>query len=184
MACLTSSNFEIEKKAKQWAQQSGGQMKHSSSSFRKNVGGFSYVGENLALGATGKNAVDMWYNEINLTPGKKGIVHSFSGGTGHYTQVVWKGTTELGCGINGRLLVCMYGQGGNMGGQFANNVPAVKKSSGQCPDGGAGGGGGGPSPPPSSDRRRRAPSPKPSPPQPQPNGGGGKRCVLYFGSEH
>jgi hypothetical protein len=170
-------NFEIEKKAKQWAQQSGGRMKHSSSSFRKNVGGFSYVGENLASGATGKNGVDMWYNEINLTPGKQGLVSSFSGGTGHYTQVVWKETTDLGCAVNGRLLVCMYGQGGNMGGQFTKNVLAVKKSSGQCPDGGAGGGGGSPTPTPK-------PTPRKIPtPTPTPSGGAGKRCVLYFGSE-
>merc|ERR1719159_385766 len=117
-------------------------MKHSSSSFRRNVGGFSYLGENLALGATGTRGVDMWYNEINLTPGKRGLVQSFSGGTGHYTQVVWKETSDLGCAVNGRLLVCMYGQGGNMGGQFSTNVVPPKKSKEACQGAGGTGSGG------------------------------------------
>merc|ERR1719460_1295591 len=71
----------------------------------------SYLGENLAWGATGKKGVDLWYDEIKLTPGGKGEISGFTKGTGHYTQVVWKRTTELGCAVNGRLLVCQYGVG-------------------------------------------------------------------------
>ena len=40
-------------------------------------------------------AIQDWYNE------KKDYDHDagqFSPGTGHYTQVVWKGSKELGCG--------------------------------------------------------------------------------------
>merc|ERR1719272_2413698 len=107
-------------------------MKHSSRQSRANIGGVPFLGENLALGATGTRGVDMWYNEIKLTSG--GRVSAFSSGIGHYTQVVWKETTKLGCAVNGRLLVCQYGIGGNMGGQFRNNVNRPVKSSGACPD--------------------------------------------------
>jgi hypothetical protein len=177
---LLKWNFEIEKNAKAWAQQTRGAMKHSPGSSRKGKGGFSYLGENLASGATGANAVDMWYNEIKLTPGQRGEVSSFSGGTGHYTQVVWKETTDLGCAVYGRLIVCQYGKGGNMGGQFTRNVGRVQKSSSQCPDGGGSGGGPSPRPTPPSPR----PTPRPTPtPTPTPSGGGGKRCMLYFGSD-
>jgi hypothetical protein len=38
----------------------------------------------------------MWYNEVKdynfNNPG-------FGGSTGHFTQLVWVGTTELGCGV-------------------------------------------------------------------------------------
>merc|ERR1719265_1961810 len=118
-------------------------MRHSSAQSRQGIGGFSYLGENLAMGstATGTRGVDMWYDEIKLTPG--GSVSSFSSGTGHYTQVVWRETTDLGCGVYKSLLNCQYGVGGNMGGQFSQNVNGPVKSSSQCPDGASGGGGGG-----------------------------------------
>jgi uncharacterized protein YkwD len=42
---------------------------------------------------------------------------------GHYTQIVWKDTTRLGCGVstNGDrdYLVCRYAPPGNVSGQFA-----------------------------------------------------------------
>lgn len=42
---------------------------------------------------------------------------------GHYTQVVWRNTTRVGCGYaaigNSRLLACRYGPGGNVGGERA-----------------------------------------------------------------
>jgi len=123
------------------------QMKHSSSSERRAIPGFSYVGENLAMGATGARGVQLWYDEIKLTNG--GVVTGFSSGTGHYTQVVWKGSTSLGCGQSGRWLCCNYGPGGNMGGAYASNVNGPTKSAAQCanakapsptPSGGGGGG--------------------------------------------
>lgn len=138
-------NEAIARNAASWARQTGGQMRHSSSQSRKGIGGFRYLGENLASGATGTRGVDMWYDEIKLTSG--GRVNSFSSGTGHYTQVVWKGTSALGCAVYGRLLNCQYGEGGNMGGQFSNNVNGPVKSSSQCPDGASGGGSPSPSPP-------------------------------------
>lgn len=87
-------------------------------------------GENMAwasydLGESG--AVKLWYDEEPLYDyGKPG----FSDETGHFTQVVWKSTIEIGCGyatncnISGMnyVWVCQYNPHGNVIGQFANNV--------------------------------------------------------------
>jgi len=105
--------------AQKWADTTQGQMQHSSSDFRT-LPGIGYVGENLALGVTDAGAVDMWYGEIKYTNG--GLVTTFNSQSGHYTQVVWKASVKLGCGIYGQLLVCQYGPGGNYQGQFADNV--------------------------------------------------------------
>ncbi|NEO60722.1 MAG: secretion protein [Moorea sp. SIO4G2] len=101
------------------------------------------VGENLFVSYTtassidtatlGNQAVTNWYQEVSnydyANPG-------FSGSTGHFTQVVWKKSTQLGCGaaqgvktIQGRqynafYVVCQYGPAGNVLGQFSDNVMA------------------------------------------------------------
>jgi hypothetical protein len=65
----------------------------------------------------------MWYDEVkdyDFNAARFGM------NTGHFTQVVWKGTTELGCGIAlGRSWiygVCHYGPPGNVIGAFRENV--------------------------------------------------------------
>ncbi|KAK0531611.1 hypothetical protein OC835_003600 [Tilletia horrida] len=58
-------------------------------------------GENLAAGTslTYQGAVDMWMAEApNYRPGD-----GFSSSSGHFTQVVWRATRELGCA---RILSC------------------------------------------------------------------------------
>ena len=108
--------------------------------------GKSGVGENLyatsQLGSSGdpsqspaRTSVQAWYQEIYQynyqAPG-------FSPATGHATQVLWKSTAYLGCGIavcpglfNGwtmAYVVCQYSPPGNYIGQFAQNVfPPVAK---------------------------------------------------------
>ena len=55
------------------------------------------------------------------------IVSRFSYGAGHYTQMAWADTDELGCGMvhykGGQyyetLIVCNYAKGGNFEGTFA-----------------------------------------------------------------
>ncbi|XP_040899181.1 Golgi-associated plant pathogenesis-related protein 1-like isoform X2 [Toxotes jaculatrix] len=74
---------------------------------------------------TGKEAVDSWYSEIEdydwNNPGD-------SESTGHFTQVVWKESTELGVGFatNGKtaFVVGQYRPAGNMDmpGCFEKNV--------------------------------------------------------------
>merc|ERR1719262_218178 len=103
----TPWDTRVEAKAREWAQR--GKFDHSPNSFRTING--VYHGENLAMGWSGfdmKSATKMWYDEINLTPGKRGRVDGFSMQTGHYTQVVWKSSLRLGCGESGGLVVCMY----------------------------------------------------------------------------
>merc|ERR1712051_1172949 len=59
---------------------------------------------------------------------------------GHYTQVVWKDSTKLGCGkgratvggIQGDLWVCQYGTAGNTMGEFSQQVKAPIKSWSEC----------------------------------------------------
>lgn len=79
-------------------------------------------GENLAKGYSSvDDAVRAWYNEETSYNYNS---PSFSKSTGHFTQMVWKGTTELGCGYNAgcKMLVCRYAPAGNVQGQFGKNV--------------------------------------------------------------
>lgn len=72
-------------------------------------------------------AVKSWYDEVKQYDFRNG---SFSGATGHFTQVVWKGTTKFGCaaaqGKGSRwyetYVVCVYQAPGNMMGDFQKNV--------------------------------------------------------------
>ena len=89
------------------------------------------VGENL-LRWTGQRSeqeqVDLWYSE--------GASYDYASGsardgsvTGHFSQVVWKGSTELGCGVTqcpsiGTFLVCRYAPAGNVIGRYQANVSA------------------------------------------------------------
>jgi uncharacterized protein YkwD len=84
-------------------------------------------GENLAAGTSGTlspaDVVAMWYEEISLYNFKKG---GFSMDTGHFTQVVWKGTKQVGCGVSQcrglDVWVCNYDPPGNMDGEYKQNV--------------------------------------------------------------
>ena len=84
-------------------------------------------GENLAAGTTGTlppdAVVDMWYDEVAKYPFPNG---GFSMATGHFTQVVWRNTTEVGCGVaqcNGMdIWVCNYNPYGNVTGEFKTQV--------------------------------------------------------------
>lgn len=119
--------------AQQWV--NGCKFEHSGGSLSSDFG----YGENLAAG-TGEypiaDAVTSWVNEGSTydynNPG-------FSMDTGHFTQVVWKSTTAIGCAYqdcpnagavfpnydgNWRIHSCMYTPPGNMEGDYPNNVSA------------------------------------------------------------
>lgn len=86
-------------------------------------------GENLAEGFTNITpAVDAWGNERAHYNFHK---PRFSEVTGHFTQLVWKRTTSVGCGrvncngkndVEGWFLVCEYWPPGNVGGEYAEEV--------------------------------------------------------------
>mmetsp|Transcript_7773 Transcript_7773/g.21166 ORF Transcript_7773/g.21166 Transcript_7773/m.21166 type:complete len:97 (+) Transcript_7773:2-292(+) len=88
-------------------------------------------GENLAMGYDSMEAVvDAWYKE------EKDYDYDnpqFSMETGHFTQVVWKETTELGCAIavcpdsDEKIYVCQYNPPGNYLNQFGANVLPLKE---------------------------------------------------------
>ncbi|CAF1435524.1 unnamed protein product [Adineta ricciae] len=91
-----------------------------------------WMGENLfassgdkPLYQKGSVPVAAWYGEIQYynwaNPG-------FTMSTGHFTQVIWKGSTELGIGRalsqdgSKMYVVGNYFPGGNVGGAFSDNV--------------------------------------------------------------
>jgi hypothetical protein len=92
------------------------------------------VGENLAGGTAGaldpEGTVAMWYDEVKLYKFGSG---GFSMQTGHFTQLVWTDTRQVGCGhvtCNGmELYVCNYDPPGNWEGQYREHVlpPSCKK---------------------------------------------------------
>ena len=87
-------------------------------------------GENLAAGTDGAldadGVVGMWYGEISKYDFRRG---GFSMETGHFTQVVWRATTKIGCGTsqcNGMTIwVCNYDPAGNVEGEYRDNVEAA-----------------------------------------------------------
>jgi len=77
---------------------------------------------------TGDYVVDAWYSEIKYYNFNK---PGFNYKTGHFTQVVWKDSTKLGCGKaksrrGGIYVVCNYSPAGNFMGSFRQNVPRLK----------------------------------------------------------
>ncbi|KAI0877165.1 CAP domain-containing protein [Hypoxylon argillaceum] len=82
-------------------------------------------GENLAIGyANATAAVEAWGDEGN----KYDFAHpGFSEATGHFTQLVWKDSSDVGCGrrlcgTKGWYLACEYWPRGNVVGAFQGEV--------------------------------------------------------------
>lgn len=86
----------------------------------------SGYGENMAWGYSSIAAVVMaWYGEEEVydytDPG-------FSSAVGHFTQIVWKNSSEIGCAMKTQCpqwpttWVCQYNPPGNYIGQFEQNV--------------------------------------------------------------
>jgi len=65
------------------------------------------------------HATDAWYSEVSKVNFDD---LKFVSGTGHFTQVVWKGSTLLGMGVAGVYCVARYKAPGNMMGAFEANV--------------------------------------------------------------
>jgi hypothetical protein len=109
-------------KAQQWA---------NNCKFVHSGGSLGPFGENLAAG-TGDSydiaaAIKSWTDEVSQYDPSNPV-------PSHFTQVVWKGTTQVGCAVqmcNGifsssygqaKFFVCEYSAQGNIIGQFAQNV--------------------------------------------------------------
>jgi len=84
-------------------------------------------GENLAAGTTGamppSAVVAMWYDEVKGYSFKQ---PGFSMQTGHFTQVVWRSTSQVGCAMaqckGNDIWVCEYDSPGNWEGQYKEQV--------------------------------------------------------------
>ena len=106
--------------------------KYSASSF---PGGY---GQNIAAGTNDDDIAaatsNQWYNgEVMGFPFQysAGNPVGTSGDVGHMTQVIWKGTTHVGCGsyycpsmlgTGATYHVCNYGPAGNVDGQYEDNL--------------------------------------------------------------
>jgi hypothetical protein len=108
--------------AQQWAEQlaAAGAFQHSDNGF----------GENIAQGATGYTSIaqliGLWGDEKQHYTGGYFPDVSNTGNwleVAHYTQIVWRNTTEVGCGVasgnSNDVLVCQYNPAGNVSGESA-----------------------------------------------------------------
>ena len=100
-----------------------GNFEHSSNKYNGD-----YLGENLYMGYISENigydTVNLWYSEY---PKYDFSNPGWNYDAGHFTQVVWKSTKYLGCGVsctssNMCYVCCNYYPSGNYYGEFANNV--------------------------------------------------------------
>jgi hypothetical protein len=129
----------LAQKAQSWADTKP--MGHSTA-----LGAFKWpdgYGENMRMkcpSCSPKEAMDWWYAEKAKYNAANPMASM--GAASHYTQVVWKGSTHVGCGkvkmnafgCNGEQWVCQYKPMGNvnMGTEAKNNVFAPKKTAGAC----------------------------------------------------
>lgn len=118
-------NTDLATKAQQWA---------DNCVFVHSKGELGPYGENLAAG-TGPDydipaALKSWSDEAPSYDPKNPVAS-------HFTQMVWKSTTEIGCGVaictdgkifdvqkfgNTKMLVCEYKDAGNVEGEYSDNV--------------------------------------------------------------
>ncbi|KAF6016684.1 GLIPR2 [Bugula neritina] len=101
------------------------QMKHTTLEERENAGENLYSEHGMGVNnGEGERGVEWWYNEIQDysfdQPG-------FGMSTGHFTQVLWKETEEVGVGVavssSGKTyVVANYWPAGNVEKQFETNV--------------------------------------------------------------
>ena len=112
---------EVAAVAQRYADQlreGGCNLAHSSGPYGENLYGASPAG-----GTSAAAVVDAWYSEVaQYNPARPG----FSMQTGHYTQVVWRGTARVGCGVarcaDAEVWVCNYDPPGNVQGSYPENV--------------------------------------------------------------
>jgi hypothetical protein len=118
-APLTWSD-DIAHAAKAWVDHlaaRGCNLQHSQTNYGENIAGGS------ASTQSPDRVVDLWYREHDAYDFARG---GFSMRSGHFTQVVWRGSQKLGCASAScgdiRLTVCNYDPPGNMQGDFQRNV--------------------------------------------------------------
>ncbi|XP_037564410.1 Golgi-associated plant pathogenesis-related protein 1-like [Dermacentor silvarum] len=120
---------ELSNYAQAWAEQLAktGQFRHRSRSpYGENI--YMSYSSDPNVKVNGSVPVDSWYSEIMFHNYNS---DNFNPKTGHFTQVIWKGSRWLGTGVarspDGKVFVVSnYKPRGNMMGQFRNNCPRPK----------------------------------------------------------
>ena len=122
-------NSEIEKVAQNYSEYLAkiDQMIHSGSQiYGENL---YYCYNSAKICANGETASQRWYDEVQYydfdNPG-------FSQKTGHFTQLVWKSSAQIGCGsacnsLNHCYITCNYYPPGNYLNRFDTNVFPLKE---------------------------------------------------------
>jgi uncharacterized protein YkwD len=117
----------LNRYAQNWAEQlaASGTFRHSGGKYGENL---YYASSSSTISATAAavGAADSWYGESAHYRYGSG----FSPAIGHFTQLVWKGSVRLGCGMarasdganNTVYVVCSYDPPGNFAGEFRQNV--------------------------------------------------------------
>ncbi|CAH8501841.1 unnamed protein product [Dicrocoelium dendriticum] len=129
----------LARSAQRWAQEIAkrNRLQHSEA---RNCGenlGFKWCSAECSL--SGDQVTKMWYDEIKDHDYNK----EFQPKSGHFTQVIWKGTTKAGFGSarssDGKSIYVVghYLPAGNVVGQFKENVPRPIKSIEPCSSGDA-----------------------------------------------
>jgi pathogenesis-related protein 1 len=118
-------NASVASVAQSWANACSWRHNPNLSNLGENIAAFS--GNRSASAA--RDAVDLWADEASDYHYSS---NSCSGVCGHYTQIVWRSTTEVGCGLRvcttgspfdarfgatWTMVVCDYRPPGNFGGQ-------------------------------------------------------------------
>ena len=110
----------LARDAETWAKKIArdGRLRHDDASDGENL--FSVFGREI----DGSDPVNSWYSEVKDFDFTKS---GYQSGTGHFTQVVWKGSKELGIGkaksADGQVFVVgRYRPAGNMMKAFKENV--------------------------------------------------------------
>lgn len=115
---------DLAQQAQAWADHIAqlGTMKHAAAKDRKGQG------ENIACckgkPMNGEAATKQWYNEIKDFDFENKVFHHK---TGHFTQVIWKGSMEIGAGTSStekgwNFCVARYAPAGNMKGKYEDNI--------------------------------------------------------------
>jgi len=142
-------NSELEAVAQRWADQctfghDKAREKLDGTSVGQNAywGGSTVEQGEAAIQGGQSKAAQNWYDEVT-NPGFDSQTinpYTFNSGTGHYTQVVWAATEELGCGMvyyQGdtyfeNLIVCNYAVAGNL---IGSEMYKVGTPCDDCPTG-------------------------------------------------
>ena len=143
-------NDNLAKIAQAWALQLVNNCSGLDNNPNRNLIGFSYVGENIYWRGSKNDpgtpatavflASESWKSEVNdFSPS---FVNKFTETeTYHFTQQIWAGTTDIGCGYahykdgiwaHAEFVVCNYGVGGNM---LGSPIYITGEPCSQCPTG-------------------------------------------------